>query len=101
MTDIFPFTQPSRDPLGDIAVFLDEALDALTLESGVRIDCKTGEKTELEPLELCASDELARMDRALRATPDQPTMLDFYEKEWKRALVAVVSAQNALKAARP
>jgi hypothetical protein len=101
MTDIFPFTQPSRDPLADVAVFLDEAVDALTMESGVRIDPRTGEETPLGALELCASEELERMDRAMRADRDTPTMLDFYAKEWKRALVAIVSAQNSLKAVRP
>lgn len=100
MTDVFPFTQPSRDPLGDIAVFLAEAVDALTLESGVRID-RTGKETPLGPLELCASEELERMDRAMRADRDTPTLLDSYAKEWKRALVAIVSAQAALKAVRP
>ncbi|QUM72220.1 hypothetical protein ICN83_18315 [Sphingopyxis granuli] len=99
MTDVF--TQPSRDPLADVAVFLDEAVDALTFECGVSIDIATGEEKVLEPLELCASEELERMDRAMRADRDTPTLLDFYAKEWKRALVAIVSAQNALKAVRP
>lgn len=99
MTDAF--TQPSRDPIGDAIVFIGEAIDALTLESGVRIDCRTGEETELDPLELCCSEEMERMDRALRADPESPTMLDWYAKEMKRALVAIVGAQNALRGARP
>lgn len=101
MTDVFPFAQPSRDPLGDVAVFLAEAVDALTLEFGVRIDCATGEETPMGPLELSASEELERMDRSLRADPDTPANLDHYAKEWKRALVAIVAAQGALKAVRP
>lgn len=101
MTDVFPFTQPSRDPLADVAVYIDEAIDALTFESGTRIDLKTGEEAALGPLDLCAGEELERMDRAMRADPNSPTLLDFYAKEWRRALVAVASAQKALKAVRP
>lgn len=99
MTDVF--SRPSRDPIGDAIVFIEEAIDALTFESGSRIDVKTGVETPLGPLELCASEEIERMDRALRSEPNTPTLLDFYAKEWKRALVAIVSAQKSLKAARP
>lgn len=101
MTDVFPFTQPSRDPIADAMLFVDEAIDALTFEYGARVNLQTGEETPMAPLELCAGEELERMDRALRANRDTPTILDHYAKEWRRALVAIVGAQTALKAARP
>lgn len=98
MTDIF--SQPSRDPLGDIAVYLDEALYALTMTGGVRIDCRTGEESEMAPIELCCSEELERIDRVLRRDRETPTVLDIYAKEMKRAMLAVHAAQTALKRLR-
>lgn len=95
------FTAPSRDPLADIEQFLAEAVDALTLDNGTRINPTTGEETPIPDVEMCISEELDRMDRALALAGRAPTMLSLIADETKRALMAVLAAQAALKALRP
>ena len=50
MTDVFPFIQPSRDPIADAILFVEEAIDALTFECGARVNLRTGEETPMTPL---------------------------------------------------
>ncbi|PAL25513.1 hypothetical protein [Sphingopyxis sp. GW247-27LB] len=95
MPDVF--AQPSADPVADALSHLEDAFDALTLEMGVRIDCRTGEETPIPPLELCISEELERMDRAMRATPSSQTMLAPIAAEVKRGLHGVYLAMQALR----
>lgn len=95
MTDAF--TQPSTDPVADALSHLEDAFDALTLDMGVRINVATGEEVPIPPLELCISEELERMDRAMRATPDSQTMLAPIAAEVKRGLHGVYLAMQALR----
>ena len=75
---------------GDAIRFLDEAIDALTLET-VRVDLATGDEARVSPLESCISEEMGRMDRALRATPDSRTML----ARWRTTTSTSSAAANA------
>lgn len=82
--------------LDDARAFIDEVIDALTVDSISRIDATTGEQLPVDVMQSSIQIELDRIDRALRGHPETPTMLTSLGDRVLQALAAAVAARNAL-----
>lgn len=78
--------------IADAIAHLDDALDALTLEAYRGQD--TGSMERVAPIQATLALELERIDMALGARGQ--SMFAPIAEEIKRAVIAVVAAQNAL-----